>query len=150
MPRCLHCFYILILLERRRKYKCAKCSRLWSQKLIENREFRKWNKCQREEERKSLFPARNKKARGIPLAERRALMAFRLLFNERRKVLTPEERREKKQAYRIASRQQYYAWRAQYRNVNREQVRLLTRIGFWRQRQKELALEMLENTAYWL
>ena len=47
MSRCLHCGYLLVLLERRSKYKCAKCSRLYPQRLIDSNEFREWNKKER-------------------------------------------------------------------------------------------------------
>ena len=46
---CPNCSYPkLVLLSNRRKYKCAKCSRLFFQKEIESKEFRIWNKKQKE------------------------------------------------------------------------------------------------------
>ena len=47
MSKCPNCFYELVLLEHRRKYKCAKCSRLFPQVEIESKEFREWNKKKR-------------------------------------------------------------------------------------------------------
>ncbi len=45
----LKCSYPkLVLLSNRRKYKCAKCSRLFFQKEIEAKEFRTWNHKQKE------------------------------------------------------------------------------------------------------
>ena len=47
MANCPKCSYVLVLLERRLKYKCALCSKLYPQKKIENKEFRDWNKQQK-------------------------------------------------------------------------------------------------------
>lgn len=52
MPRCPNCNYALVLLEHRRKYKCAKCSGLFSQREIDDKEFREQNKKRREEAKK--------------------------------------------------------------------------------------------------
>ena len=51
MPKCANCFYELVLLEHRQKYKCAKCGRLFPQKEIDTNEFVEWNKQRRAEER---------------------------------------------------------------------------------------------------
>lgn len=47
MPRCPNCFYELVLLGKRRKYKCAKCGRLFPQREIDDKEFREQNKKRR-------------------------------------------------------------------------------------------------------
>lgn len=44
MPSCPNCFYELVLREKSRKYKCAKCGRLYPQQEIETKEFVEWNK----------------------------------------------------------------------------------------------------------
>ncbi|MEK6820238.1 MAG: hypothetical protein AABX71_00830, partial [Nanoarchaeota archaeon] len=49
--RCPNCSYMLVLLERRRKFKCAKCSRLYYRKEIEDQDFREWNLKQRTEDK---------------------------------------------------------------------------------------------------
>jgi DNA-directed RNA polymerase subunit RPC12/RpoP len=54
MPKCPNCFYTLVLLEHRRKYKCAKCSSLFQQREIEDKEFREWNKKRRLEAKLEL------------------------------------------------------------------------------------------------
>ena len=51
MPRCPNCSYILVLLERRGKYKCAKCGKLYPQKEIDDKEFREHNKRQKERDK---------------------------------------------------------------------------------------------------
>ncbi len=42
MSRCPNCNYTLVLLEHRRKYKCPKCSGLYTQREIETKEFVKF------------------------------------------------------------------------------------------------------------
>lgn len=54
MPRCPNCNYLLVLLEHRRKYKCAKCGKLFPQKEIDNAEFREWNKKRRQEDKEKI------------------------------------------------------------------------------------------------
>jgi len=48
MPRCPDCNFPLVLREYKRKYKCAKCSKVFSQGIIEDEEFKK--KLKREKE----------------------------------------------------------------------------------------------------
>tara|TARA_Y100000034_G_scaffold136916_1_gene217088 strand:+ start:15217 stop:15411 length:195 start_codon:yes stop_codon:yes gene_type:complete len=54
MAHCPNCNYTLALLEHRRKYKCAKCGKLFSQIDIDNKEFVEWNKERRAEEKKKI------------------------------------------------------------------------------------------------
>ena len=54
LPRCPNCNYELVLLEKRRKYKCAKCSKLFPQREIKDAEFREWNKKRRKEEKEKI------------------------------------------------------------------------------------------------
>lgn len=76
MPRCPNCSYILVLLEKRAKYKCAKCGKLFLQKEIDDKEFREYNKREKEKEkddfqknlklrRKRLKPRRNIQSQAI-------------------------------------------------------------------------------------
>src|SRR3990167_1266509 len=92
MPRCPNCSYKLVFIEKRLRYKCAKCSRVFLQKFIENRDFRIWNNHRRETEKQKKKELRklNKIAK-----------ALRLLFNspKLRLNLTPEERRLRKREY---------------------------------------------------
>ena len=44
-----------MLLPHRNKYKCPRCSKLWKQKFIDDREFRIWNKKQRSEQKRQSF-----------------------------------------------------------------------------------------------
>ena len=55
MPRCPNCFYELVLLEKRRKYKCAKCGKLFPKKEIDDKEFRERNKKRRAQAKKEAW-----------------------------------------------------------------------------------------------
>ena len=61
MPRCLKCGYLLVLLPKRNKYKCAKCGKLYLQKDVENKEFREWNKERREIDKETIKVSQKKK-----------------------------------------------------------------------------------------
>ena len=58
MPRCLKCNYKLVLLEDRRKYKCAKCGKLFPQKEIDDKEFRELNKGEKEKLWQKIYKRR--------------------------------------------------------------------------------------------
>ena len=47
-PQCPDCNYSLVLLTNRGKYKCSLCSKLFPQMEIEHKDFREWNKRQKE------------------------------------------------------------------------------------------------------
>jgi hypothetical protein len=63
MSRCPNCQYILVLIPNRRKYKCAKCSRLYYQKFIDGKEFREYNKRQRKLDKENLKSQRKQRPR---------------------------------------------------------------------------------------
>ena len=48
LPRCPNCSFALVLLEKRLKYKCGKCGKLYLQKEIDDKTVRQWNVKQRE------------------------------------------------------------------------------------------------------
>jgi len=73
MARCTKCSYLLVLLPKRNKYKCSKCSSLFPQKDIENKEFRAWNKSQRLQDVENIKP--EKKPRIKLSEEKRKLRA---------------------------------------------------------------------------
>jgi len=54
MPRCPNCSYILVLLEKRGKYKCAKCGKLFLRKEVESKDFREYNKRQKETDKEEF------------------------------------------------------------------------------------------------
>ena len=60
MSRCPNCNYELVLLEHRRKYKCAKCSKLFSHIEIETKEFSQLNKRERQKEKEEAEKQKKK------------------------------------------------------------------------------------------
>lgn len=60
MSRCLNCNYELVFLEKRHKFKCAKCSSLFTEEEIKLKEFRKYNKSQRIKEKTEAKKEKNK------------------------------------------------------------------------------------------
>jgi len=126
MPRCPNCSYILVLIERRRKYKCAKCGKLFPQKEIEEKEFQKWNERQREDDK----------------------------FIPKRRILTEYEKEQRRREYFEKNKDLIMQQRLDWVNKNRDKLReyqkkryhkdieytrLIERIKYWRVRQKGLA-----------
>src|SRR3989344_3548256 len=75
-PRCPNCSFALVLLERRGKYKCSKCSRLFLQKEIDDKTFRQWNVKQRELDEHNLnLEKKQRKERPKITEEERKLKA---------------------------------------------------------------------------
>ena len=62
-PRCPNCSFALVLLERRLKYKCSKCGKLFLKREIEDKTFRQWNTKQRELDEHNLKLERKPKGR---------------------------------------------------------------------------------------
>jgi len=63
MTRCPNCSYLLVFLERKRKYKCARCSRLYSQseiKKVETKQFKEKHILQRIEDKKEKIRDANR------------------------------------------------------------------------------------------
>ena len=85
MSKCPNCFYELVLLEKRRKYKCAKCGRLWNQKEIETKDFVEFNKREREKDWKEIHKGSNREP---PLdkeeARRKNLEAHKIWYQKNR------------------------------------------------------------------
>lgn len=104
--RCPNCSYKLVFLENRLKYKCAKCSKLFPQKLIENIEFRRWNEFQRGLDKENLKP-----------------------IKEVRFKLSEEEKRQKRINYYHKNKVKLLAIGLEYRKRNRSKER--ERISIW-------------------
>ncbi len=147
MNRCPNCSFALVLLERRRKFKCSKCRRLFSQKFIEDREFKEWNKRKREEdkdryeyERKVLEVKRRKKY-GDLRDKQKKLAEYRTLYywRHRNEILAY------KKQYRQTAKERNNEYKRMYRAKNQDRVRLWSRIAYWRQKQKRLAVQTFEN-----
>lgn len=96
MPRCPNCSYILVFLEKRCKYKCAKCGKLFSQKYIEDKEFKEWNQRQR-------------------ILDKEALKQ-----RKPRTKQTKEEKAQKAKEWRIRNKEKIKAYRKKYYEQNKD------------------------------
>ncbi len=158
MPRCPHCYYGLVLLSHRRKYKCAKCGKIFFQKSIEDREFQRWNQLEREQGRSHLFQELHQTA--AVRQEQKALRAFRFIFTDtiKRERVLPEERRERQlerkrqwreshhekvlamnRAWLSKNKDKRIAYLKQWRKTKPNVSRLKQRLAYWRQQQLKLA-----------
>lgn len=153
MPRCLNCNYLLVLLERRRKYKCAKCGKLFLQTDIDNREFVEWNKKRRQEYGEKI-EQEFKKEKKPKLTEEEKLESNR---NSQRKWRenNREHYNEQKREYWASNRKHLLEKRKEnYQKrkpeILRQQVlyrqnnNVLSKIKHLREQQKVLALRILE------
>ena len=166
MPICPHCSYKLVLLSRRPKYKCALCSRLYSQKLIDNKEFQEWNLRERKSDRHLFIKEELDKLKQKEWSN--LMKGFRFLFRFKTKnvrkykgvLLTKEEKLERKSQYYFNNRENELLRNKIYRQNNLEKTNarkkhwcksnaLITSrynlVQHYRQRQKALALQYLEN-----
>ena len=165
MARCIKCGYLLVLLSKRAKYKCSKCSKLWSKIYIDNKEFRTFNQRQRDLDREVLeIEIKQQKEEKL---KRRLEIQEKLLGIKKRIKLTEEERKQRKREHdrgyyyqnrekkllqkklwRQKNNEHYKNWKKQHRLKQLEKIRQQDRIQFWRKQQKALALQRLENEQY--
>lgn len=156
MPRCPNCNYELVLLSHRRKYKCAKCGRLFPQKEIEIKEFQEYNKRQRQEEKDRIEQElRQNKEQKPKISKEERLTRSR----EAQKKFREENREEynaKKKEYWASNHKHLLIKRRE--NYQKKKAKILTqqalyhqnhkievRIKYLRDAQKELALKIFEN-----
>lgn len=127
MPRCPNCFYSLVLLEHRRKYKCAKCGKLFLQKDIDSKEFREWNKKRRKEDKEKIEKEFEEKLK--------------------KKELTEEEKKERKleyqRKYMAKNREAHNKYRREYWAKHRERL-LKKRKENYEKRKAEISKQQKE------
>ncbi|MBI2106561.1 hypothetical protein HYT57_01120 [Candidatus Woesearchaeota archaeon] len=130
MARCIKCNYLLVLLPKRNKYKCPRCSSLFPEKEIDNKEFRIYNQRQRDIDREEL--------------------EFEIKQYKEEKLKRRLERQKKlqKKLWRQNNNEHYREWKKQHRLKQIEKIRQQDRIQFWRKQQKALVLQRLENEQY--
>jgi len=136
MPRCPNCFYSLVLLEHRRKYKCAKCSKLFAQKEIDDKEFREWNKKRRkdekekiEEELQGIIKLSDKKLTKEELDEKKLVIKRRWYMKNR------EAYNKYKREYWATHRKKLLAQRKE--NYHKRKAEILEQEKLYRQNNKE-------------
>ena len=159
MPRCPNCFYALVLLEHRRKYKCAKCSGLFKKREIEDKEFVVWNKKRRIEEKvkvgkelKELGKIRRKRKPRLSEEERlkRSKASHKKWVANNREYYNKSKReywaRNKKRLLEN-KRKNYHKRKAKILSqqaLYRQNNKTLSRIKYLRNQQKVLTLRKFE------
>ena len=172
MPRCPTCSYGLVFLERRLRYKCAKCGRGFLQKFVENGAFRAWNRQLRDfgirELMSEVSQMEEEKQKKRKLKELNMInKGLRLLFagqgrkasasSEERRVREVEYNREWREnnpgklkilrrRYFEKHQEQRYSYLKAWRKANPASSRLKERLSHWRTRQAKIALETLKST----
>ncbi len=149
------CSYELVLLEKRQRYKCARCGKLFSQKKIELKEFIENNKKERERSRKQHKKEthQNFRAKGIipklieELNNPQPPKTKEQYYEENKDKIIQQKREYRKNLSGQQKKEQNEKRKAR-RYANIEATRLITRINYWRQQQKSLTLQYYENKLY--
>lgn len=137
MARCHKCSYALVLLPERAKYKCAKCGSLFPQIKIDNTEFRRYNKFQRQLDIENYKPQRKQRIKLTPEQKRQRWLEYYKKNYQKLLEYCRNWRRNNKEKRKIT--------RKLHRTNNLEQVRTLARIRRQRGIQKALALLTMEK-----
>ena len=137
MSRCLKCNYELALLERRHKYKCAKCSSLFTEEEIKLEEFKKYNKVEREKEKKDV----KKETQRVKIeAQRKYREEHREEHNRYRREWWAKNRErillQRKENNKNGKQNET---RKARRKNNIESTRINGRIGYWKRKQRVMA-----------
>jgi hypothetical protein len=158
MPRCPNCNYSLVLLEHRQKYKCPKCSKLFSQKQIETLEFQKFNKFERQKDKERILSKPQPKQKQLSLSrftKKDSSIAYQRKFRKEHR----EEYNTKKREYWASNREHLLEKRKENYILNKDRISSKSRewnlknpstirLKLLRQAQKRLALQIIENRQY--
>jgi len=140
MPRCANCNYELVLLEYRRKYKCAKCGRLFLQSEIDTKDFREQNKKEREQSRKQY-----KKETSDDYNARKAIPKIIEQLKNPKIEKTREEYNQAKREYWAKNKTHLQQKRKE--NYERQKLRILSTQALYRQNHKiEIRIKHLRDT----
>ena len=134
MSRCLKCNYELTFLERRHKFKCAKCSSIFPEKEIKLAEFKKYNNSERKREKSESKRAVNRKKSKKYYQrnkEKERERARKNYWKHREEIL--EKRKEE------GKREKQNETRKVRRNNNLELTRINGMIDYWKGKQKSIA-----------
>ena len=117
MQRCPNCSYKLVLLSSRLKYKCSLCSKLFPQKEIDNKEFREWNKFQRQLDLETL------KLKKLKLTKEEKLQKRKLYYKNNKEKLKELQRRwmEKNREFYNKIKRNYWNRKTEQLNVKRRE-----------------------------
>ena len=128
---------MLVLLEKRARYKCAKCGRLFPQRQVEAESFRRWNEAQRKTDEHNL-KVESKKPKLTEEEKKQMRRAYSRIYAEKHRDKIRAYFREK---WHDGTRK-VYSKELYKRNLLKS--RLQKRILYYRLRQKKLALQNLE------
>jgi hypothetical protein len=160
--RCPSCNYSLVLLEKRRKYRCPRCSRLYSQKEIELKDFVDFNKRERKKDKEDLNEKKDKQKPLSEFEKNQRRMDYNKKWMEDNQEKIKEYKLKNKQAcqkYYERNKEKFLIKNRKYRKENGqaikqrrknrrlrniEEMRTLTRIGSLRLKQKQLAQQFFE------
>ncbi len=141
MPRCPNCNYLLVLLEHRRKYKCAKCGKLFPQREIEDKEFREFNKKRRAKAKKEA----KREYRKLYVQENRERVNawMRNYYNRNREKILAKSK-EKRSQFSEREREKSKQSQAEWRENNREYYNQQKR-EYWANNHEHLIEKKKEN-----
>ena len=137
MPRCPNCNYSLVLLEHRRKYKCAKCGKLFPQKEIEDKEFREFNKKRREESKKE---SKKEYKKLYAQENRERISAWMREYYEKNKEKIKEQQRK----WVAKNPEKIKEYQRKYRGKNHDKINAQKR-GYWASNHEHLLVKRKEN-----
>ena len=152
MPICPNCSYKLVLLSSRLKYKCSLCSKLFSQKEIDNKKFREWNKFQRQLDLETL-KLKNK----VRLTKEEKLQKARKynkIWREKNKILYNKIKRnywnrkseqlnaKRRERYNII-KEQILNYQKRWQQNNSYNYIIKRRLADLREQQKQIALKII-------
>ncbi len=154
-PTCPKCYYPLVFLESRLRFKCPKCGKLFLKKEIETKEFVEWNKKQRKADKETINGKPQKQTKLTEFQKKQRASAYFKKWYEKNKDKRDEYYMnnrdniiQQKREYRKALSEQQKKQQNKKRNVlrmkNLESTRVNLRIDYWKRRQKQLALQKLE------
>jgi len=153
MAVCPKCSFALVLLPERLRYKCAKCGSLYLQRFIDNREFQRWNRKQREitkEETKRYFEEIWQAYKTLVKPKNKKPV------REKRPKLTEEEKKQKRKEYYLRNREEILKrnriwaeknknsireYKKEYKQANKD--RLSVKWREWYQKNKEREQEKI-------
>lgn len=163
MPTCQKCNYEIVLLPRG-KYKCSLCSKTYPKKQIDNEEFRRWNKLQKELE---IIKIDTELAQDLE-KYRELKKSVKLLFKAPKKSYKYEIKdkyhynevkrklwNKHSQEYNITRKSRYNLnkskilnYQKQWEEINNHSHRLKRRLADLREQQKCLAVQFIKNKGY--
>jgi len=115
--RCQKCNYLLVLLEKRGKFKCAKCGKLFPQKEVEDESFRRWNQKMKEKNENDLKLA-SRKPKLTEEEKKLRDMEYRKKYYEQNK----EKIKESSLKWRDKNREKYLADRRDFWANNKDRL----------------------------